>query len=100
MSDEPRLLAETSGAVITLTLDNPSRGNALTRPIYEQLNEAYRRIAEDPSIRVVVFTAAGDRHFCTGADVSALGGLKSTNLLKFGAPRRAPPCCRARPRTG
>jgi E-phenylitaconyl-CoA hydratase len=74
VSDEPRLLAETSGAVITLTLDNPSRGNALTRPIYEQLNDAYRRIAEDPSIRVVVFTAAGDRHFCTGADVSALGG--------------------------
>lgn len=74
MIDEPCLIVDQHDAVLTLTLSNPGRGNALTRPIYEQLNEAYRQVAADPAIRVVVFTAEGDRHFCTGADVSALGG--------------------------
>ena len=74
MSDAPRVINSVQGGVALVTLHNPQRGNALTRPIYEQLNEAWTWIENDPAIRAVVFSASGDRHFCTGADVSALGG--------------------------
>lgn len=58
--------------IAAVVLRNPRSGNALTRPIYEQLCAAWQRVETDPSIRVVTFTAAGDRHFCVGADLSAL----------------------------
>jgi enoyl-CoA hydratase/carnithine racemase len=75
MSDDPRVITEGSDGIALVTLHNPARGNALTRPMYEQLNEAWTWIESDPVIRAAVFTATGDRHFCTGADVSALGGV-------------------------
>jgi E-phenylitaconyl-CoA hydratase len=53
-------------------LHNPKAGNALTRPIYEQLRAAWEWIDSDPVVRVAVFTAAGERHFCVGADMAAL----------------------------
>jgi enoyl-CoA hydratase/carnithine racemase len=60
------------GGIATVTLHNPARANALTRPVYEQLCAAWESIEANPSVRAVVFTAAGERHFCVGADLSAL----------------------------
>lgn len=63
---------ELDDGVLTVTLSNSERANALTRPIYEKLRDLWLTIDDDPTVRVVVFTAVGDRHFCAGADVSAL----------------------------
>lgn len=78
MTDEPRVITDRKDGIAFVTLHNPDRGNALTRPIYEQLGEAWTWIENDREIGAAVFTAAGDRHFCTGADVSALGGALRT----------------------
>lgn len=58
--------------IATVELNNPEKGNALTRNMFLALCEAWKRIENDRAIKVVVFTAAGDRFFCTGGDVSAL----------------------------
>lgn len=71
-SDEPRVITALDGGIATVTLHNPKRGNALTRPIYEQLCAAWKWIETTAEIRAVVFTAAGERFFCVGADLSAL----------------------------
>lgn len=55
--------------VARITLNRPQRGNALTPPMLPWFRETWRRIADDPGIRCVIITAAGDRHFSTGADV-------------------------------
>jgi enoyl-CoA hydratase/carnithine racemase len=60
------------GGVATVILRNPRAGNALTRNIYLALVAAWERIQSDPSIHVAVFGAWGEKHFCTGADVSVL----------------------------
>ncbi|GAA4546355.1 enoyl-CoA hydratase/isomerase family protein [Pseudonocardia xishanensis] len=79
----PRVTTDLTAGVATVTLVNPGRGNALTRPMYEQLNEAWTWVEKDPAVRVVVFTSTGERHFCTGADVSALGGALRTPGERF-----------------
>lgn len=71
MSDANVIVEEKDG-VVTVQLNNPDRGNALTRRIYEQLCEAWTYINTDTAVKAVVFTSSGDRFFCTGADVSAL----------------------------
>lgn len=64
---------EQEGAIAILTLNRPDRGNALDPALLTALEQAWRRIDDDPAIRVAIITGAGERHFCTGADV---GGLK------------------------
>jgi E-phenylitaconyl-CoA hydratase len=68
-SDAP-LLFERQGHVAIITLNRPTRGNALTSSMAERLLEYYEEIRVNPDIRCTVITGAGDRHFCTGADLS------------------------------
>lgn len=61
---------EQDGHVLTLTLDRPERMNALNRNLLKvELPEAFRRAKEDPSVRVVILTGAGEKAFCSGADL-------------------------------
>lgn len=60
------------GPVATITLDRPSRKNALDVPGWRQLHDTIRRVA-DSDVRVVVVTGAGG-DFCSGADVSTSAG--------------------------
>jgi 2-(1,2-epoxy-1,2-dihydrophenyl)acetyl-CoA isomerase len=54
-----------------LTLNRPASGNALTAAQRESLIARLAEASADPGIRALVLTGAGDRHFCTGADLSA-----------------------------
>jgi E-phenylitaconyl-CoA hydratase len=69
------------GQVAILTLNRPERGNAISPDMMLALEEAWAWVNRDDDIRAVIMTGAGDRHFCTGADVSALhvgmGGLQN-----------------------
>ncbi|MDN3357592.1 enoyl-CoA hydratase-related protein [Actinomadura sp. DC4] len=60
-----------SDGVAWLTLDRPRSGNAITGDQRERIIGLLGRASGDPRIRVVLLTGAGDRHFCTGADLSA-----------------------------
>jgi len=59
----------THGAVLLVTLNRPERLNALTGDDYVTLARAWDDAAADPAIRAVVLTGAGERAFCTGADL-------------------------------
>lgn len=76
------------GTVALLTIDRPSRRNALDHEALEQLLEAHGRSA---SARVVVLTGA-DGHFCAGADLSGVEDTAFTDLLRqvLGALREDP----------
>lgn len=69
-ADEVLYQVEPSG-VAWLVMNRPDAGNALTpyqrRHMIDRLEEA----AFDPYVRVIVLTASGDRHFCTGGDLRA-----------------------------
>jgi enoyl-CoA hydratase len=55
--------------VALVTIDRPERANALDPETLTALAAAWRRIDEDPSIRVAILTGAGDRVFCAGMDM-------------------------------
>lgn len=60
---------KTDGPVAELHLDNPSKLNALTFAMLEQLESHCATLERDDTVRVVLLTAEGDRAFCVGADV-------------------------------
>lgn len=79
--DKVPLLIEVADGVALLTLNRPDRGNALSPDLLLALESAWQRVESDGAIRVAVITGAGEKHFCTGADVSTLkvgmGGLQN-----------------------
>ena len=74
MAQDAPVLAAREGAVLTLTLNNPRRLNALDPPLLEALLGHLRGAARDESIRALVITGAG-RAFCAGGDLRALAEL-------------------------
>ncbi|MBM7417467.1 MULTISPECIES: enoyl-CoA hydratase/isomerase family protein [Nocardiaceae] len=63
------LLYEKDGPVATITLNRPERGNSMHKGMFGPIRAVWEDVRDDDSIRVVIITGAGDRHFSTGADV-------------------------------
>jgi len=74
MENYKDILFEAREGVARITINRPEKYNAFTPQTCEELIDAFRRAGSDKSIAVIVFTGAGDRAFCTGADQSAHEG--------------------------
>jgi enoyl-CoA hydratase/carnithine racemase len=61
------------GGVVTVTLHNPARKNAIGPAMVNELLHALADAADDTAVRVVVLTGAGDA-FCAGGDFSQMTG--------------------------
>lgn len=68
---------ERAGAAAVLTIDRPSRRNAVDGPTAERLAECFQRFAADDDARVLILTGAGGESFCAGADLKAIDTLTS-----------------------
>jgi len=58
------------GNVGHLIFDNPARRNAVSRDMVRQVPEVLADFEQDPEVRVVVVSGAGDKSFISGADIS------------------------------
>jgi enoyl-CoA hydratase/carnithine racemase len=74
---EGRISYAAAGGIATLTLDQPERLNAMTLAMWCALPDAVAQAADDPDVRVLVLTGAGDRAFCAGADISQFGTART-----------------------
>jgi 2-(1,2-epoxy-1,2-dihydrophenyl)acetyl-CoA isomerase len=61
----------TDDGVGWLTLHRPQSGNAITAGQRERLIDLLGAASGDVRVRAIVLSAAGERHFCTGADLTA-----------------------------
>jgi len=74
---EGRISYAAAGGIATLTLDQPDRLNAMTLAMWRALPDAVARAVNDPDVRVLVLTGAGDLAFCAGADISQFGTART-----------------------
>ena len=65
---EPLVLRQDEGAIAILTMNAPSRLNALSNAMIAALSDRLDAIATDDAIRVVILRGAG-RAFCAGHDL-------------------------------
>jgi enoyl-CoA hydratase/carnithine racemase len=73
MADEIRY--EVKDAIATLTIDREPVRNAVSTATLRELREKVERAGQDPEVRVIVLTGAGERAFCAGADMGADGAF-------------------------
>ena len=68
----PQVVYEQRDGIAYVTLNRPEKRNALTPEMVIRLVDIWERVADDPEVRVVLLTGAGDRAFSTGGDLGAL----------------------------
>jgi len=76
-----QVLFETDAAGIALvTINRPDKLNALSAAVIAELRDAFERIQNDPAIRAVILTGAGEKAFVAGADIRELAALSPVEM--------------------
>ncbi len=78
-SEPSHLLVDKSDGVMTLTMNRPESGNALSPQMLVKMAQAWYEFRDTQDLRVAILTGAGDKDFCAGGD------LKLTMPLVTGA---------------
>jgi naphthoate synthase len=79
------ILFDFYNGIAKITINRPRYRNAFTPETTAEMGEAMCICREDPKIRVVVFTGAGDKAFCSGGDMHVKG--RGGYVDKSGVPR-------------
>ncbi|MDP5104418.1 MAG: crotonase/enoyl-CoA hydratase family protein [Erythrobacter sp.] len=74
MTQYTQIIVAKSDGIATITLNRPDKMNAYTRTMGEEIMAAMDDIDADDAVRAVIFTGAGERAFCAGADLTPEGG--------------------------
>jgi len=67
---------EMRGDIALLILNRPANLNALNTPLARGIAETLIRLDNDPAVKGIVLTGAGDRAFCAGADLVEARGVQ------------------------
>jgi 2-(1,2-epoxy-1,2-dihydrophenyl)acetyl-CoA isomerase len=83
---EDQLQHRLEDGVAWITLNRPDAGNAITPDVRNRMIDLLADASASLEVRAVVIGAAGERHFCTGADLRA--GRAAPPPKPEGAPER------------
>lgn len=93
MTEYEGFRVESAGGVATVTLDVPDKFNRVTLGARAQLDEVFRELGADESVRFVVVTGAGGA-FTAGGDIAAFLEASPEELSRLhwnvAAPERCP----------
>jgi enoyl-CoA hydratase len=67
----------------TITISRPDKLNSVTKEMLIDFNEQVSQIANNPNIRVIIFTGEGDRAFSAGFDIEMVLGLQDDEIADF-----------------
>ena len=71
---------DNSNGIATVTLNRPEVYNALNDGITYELQDVFKQMAKDDSVRVVVLTGEG-KAFCSGQDLKASSGQEKRSFI-------------------
>ena len=70
MMNYENIRVQNEGLIQTITINSPSKLNALNRSTIQELSEALKTADSNNNIRVIVLTGSGEKAFVAGADIS------------------------------
>jgi len=64
------ILTTTENSITTITINRPTKLNALNKDTIQELHQAFDTAGNDPETKVIVITGSGEKAFVAGADIS------------------------------
>ena len=81
------VLIEKKDSLAIITINRPSKLNALNKLTIEELHSAFKTLEEDNLVKVIVVTGSGEKAFVAGADISEFANFnvnQGTELAREG----------------
>lgn len=72
------IISEKDQGITTITINRPSKLNALNRATIKELHLAFKAADEDAKCKVIVLTGSGEKAFVAGADISEFADYSMT----------------------
>lgn len=81
------LLQSRNGHIVTLTINRPEKLNAMTKPLWQELGDAFEALSKDDDVRCIVMRGAGEKSFSPGNDISEFETERSnkSQAVAYGA---------------
>lgn len=64
------ILIEKQDAVAIVTINRPTKLNALNKATIQELHDGFKSLNEDKSVKAIIVTGSGEKAFVAGADIS------------------------------
>ncbi len=68
--DYQNILIASENAIATITINRPTKLNALNKETIQELHQAIQTLEKDATVGVIIITGAGEKAFVAGADIS------------------------------
>lgn len=81
-ADGSSVTHEKRGSAFWITINRPDKRNAINADVVAGIAKGYRDAHDDPDVRVIVLTGAGDKAFCAGADLQNTGAAFAADFSK------------------
>lgn len=81
------VLIEQKENLAIITINRPTKLNALNKQTIEELHTAFKSLDENPAVKVIVITGSGEKAFVAGADISEFANFsieEGTELARKG----------------
>src|ERR1700710_3231431 len=82
MTDNSSVVLEKRASAFWITINRPEKRNAINGDVVAGITKGYRSAHDDPDVRVIVLTGAGDKAFCAGADLVNTGAAFAFDFAK------------------
>ena len=79
------ILSDYQNGITTITINRPSKLNALNKATIEELHEAFKAANNDNETKVIIITGSGEKAFVAGADISEFANFNIENGGKLAA---------------
>ncbi|QXE91252.1 enoyl-CoA hydratase/isomerase family protein [Geomonas subterranea] len=81
--ENQNILCEIAEGVATVTVNRPASLNALNSQVLKELECTLYKLEQDPAVRVVILTGAGEKAFVAGADIKEMADMSSFEGHRF-----------------
>lgn len=71
--------------IATLTINRPSKLNALNKETIAELHQAFKALEQNPAVRVILLTGSGEKAFVAGADIAEFADFSVEEGIQLAA---------------
>ena len=79
------IITEQESGLAIITINRPTKLNALNRETITELHEAFKALDADKNIKVIIITGTGEKAFVAGADISEFANFNVEEGQKLAA---------------
>lgn len=79
------IIIERKNSLAVVTIDRPTKLNALNKATIEELHKAFRKLEKESKTKVIILTGQGEKAFVAGADISEFANFSVKEGKKLAA---------------